>query len=169
MTSAAITFGPVAVPVGQKNWCWALVAAKVVQHYRGGASGGAAIHACEIATRVLQAPGCCATPKAFDVPRDLSVALGAFGHAAPARAGLPDARELAKELVRARPVAIGVVWDDPAAVAGHFVLVTQVDDFTEMVAVWDPEDGKIHTAPLRDHILSYRDRGRWQLAYYTRP
>lgn len=164
MPTAAIAFDPVEVAPDLTHWCWAVVAAKIVRHYRR-----TNVRACDIAQSVFGRSDCCRNPLAYDQPRDLEDALLAYQHLGPRQVGIPRVEDIRKELASGRPVACGVSWDGASTPVGHFVLVTMADDYSKEVSVWDPEDGKTYTAPLRVHALSYRDKGRWERAYFTKP
>jgi hypothetical protein len=149
-------------PQGQLNWCWAAVTSGIFSYY----FGPAAISQCQVASRVLNRPGCCPSPETCNEQQRLEHALFSVRcTASPPQQGPLMPNVLLNELNQRRPVCAHITW--PLGGPQHFIALTGYQQApTLMIAVQDPLRAP-RMYPYQQLVMNYENGGRWDFTYFT--
>jgi hypothetical protein len=142
------------------NWCWAAVGVSVNDYFLP----GSALRQCELATHILNDPGCCGTPPTGldktaylqDVLRRLSVLRE------PPQAGIALAFEdIRTQIDASLPVCVRIGWPDQSR--GHFVVICGYAvsaSGEQWVDIADPYFEN-STTSYNDFVHAYQGNGEW--------
>jgi len=146
------------------QWCWAAVAASVNNYIL---APDPPLKQCEVVSRVLQEPGCCANPEQFDEGESLTEALDVLHR----QSGEPILGPVSFSLIRQTidggwPIPVRIVWDDNPG-NGHFVVISGYAlsrSGAPLVQVDDPFYGK-SIVDYNTFVSSYHGSGQWERTY----
>jgi Papain-like cysteine protease AvrRpt2 len=148
-------------PQEQSEWCWAAVAASIVNFY----AGDNKCKQCDVVNKMLILDNCCEDGSSDSCNQQfhLEPTLNRLRHLQRSLAGQPDFATVAAEITAGRPLAVKILW---AEGGGHSIVVYGFTD-DRKVHVGDPANPDDQTlVPFDDFV--YKDIGTWDGSLFTR-